>query len=155
MGASSNNSENTASQTTAHKENVESKPEVITHTNSNSSASSNVASEQATSETKTESDDKTNEEKSQTPEDLPKIESSEIDFPEVVAPTATEKNESTNYFAGIIAWVCILVGVAIVIFVMIKGKSNADVPIQNISGHKKRRKKVRHLLPDDFYRDKF
>ncbi len=153
--APANNSKSTPSQDNKSRENVENKPEVAVHTNSDSSSSNNVVSKQTTSETKPDDADKNKEEKSKAPEDLPKVESSEIDFPEVVAPSSTEKTESINYLAGIIAWLCILLGAAIVIFVMVKGKSNADVPIQKISGHKKRRKKGRHLLPDDFYRDKF
>lgn len=122
--------------------------ESIEKTNSESQEKSEkVGSTEQTTEEKKE-------EKKQTPEDLPPVESNEIDFPEVIAATNSEESEPTNYFAGIIAWVCILIGVAIVIFVMLKGKSNADVPIQNISGNKKRRK-GKHLLPDDYYRDRY
>ena len=83
------------------------------------------------------------------------MESEEIAFPEVVASANAEESNSPNYFAGIIAWVCILIGIAIVIFVMVKGRSAADVPIQNLSSGKKRRRKGKHLLPNDYYRDRF
>ena len=123
--------------------------------NEQAKESQNVASSKPTEETKKEEKIPEDETKKQTPEDLPAVESEEIAFPEVVASANAEDSNSPNYFAGIIAWVCILIGIAIVIFVMLKGRSAADVPIQNLSSGKKRRRKGKHLLPNDYYRDRF
>ncbi len=96
------------------------------------------------------------EEKPQPPEDLPKVDSSELDFPEVAAPSTTqEQTGSINYWAGLIAWACLLIGVAIIIFVMLKGRSNPEMPVQKVHGSKKRRHKKKHLLSDDYYWDRF
>ena len=110
--------------------------------------SEEVASTKTTTEKK--------EEKSQVPDDLPKVDSSEMDFPEVAAPsTAQEQANSINYWAGLIGWTCLLIGVAIIIFVMLKGRSNLEMPVQKVHGSKRRRHKKKHLLSDDYYRDKF
>lgn len=110
--------------------------------------SEEVASTKTTAEKK--------EEKSQVPEDLPKVDSSEMDFPEVAAPsTAQEQANSINYWAGLIGWACLLIGVAIIIFVMLKGRSNPEMPVQKVHGSKRRKHKKKHLLSDDYYRDKF
>ena len=111
-------------------------------------SSAEVASAKTTAEKK--------EEKPQAPEDLPKVDSSEMDFPEVSAPSTTqEKSNSINYWAGLIGWACLLIGVAIIIFVMLKGRSNPEMPVQKVHGSKKRRHKKKHLLSDDYYWDKF
>lgn len=111
-------------------------------------SSTEVASTKTTAEKK--------EEKQQTPEDLPKVDSSEMDFPEVAAPSATQEQAgSLNYWAGLIGWACLLVGVAIIIFVMLKGRNNPEMPVQKVHGSKKRRHKKKHLLSDDYYWDKF
>ena len=111
-------------------------------------SSAEVASTKTTAEKK--------EEKPQPPEDLPKVDSSEMDFPEVAAPSATQEQAgSLNYWAGLIGWACLLVGVAIIIFVMLKGRSNPEMPVQKVHGSKKRRHKKKHLLSDDYYWDKF
>ncbi len=111
-------------------------------------SSAEVASTKTTAEKK--------EEKPQAPEDLPKVDSSEMDFPEVAAPSTTqEQTGSINYWAGLIGWACLLIGVAIIIFVMLKGRSNPEMPVQKVHGSKKRRHKKKHLLSDDYYWDKF
>lgn len=111
-------------------------------------SSAEVASTKTTAEKK--------EEKPQAPEDLPKVDSSEMDFPEVSAPSTTqEKSNSINYWAGLIGWACLLIGVAIIIFVMLKGRSNPEMPVQKVHGSKKRRHKKKHFLSDDYYWDKF
>lgn len=110
--------------------------------------SAEVASTKTTSEKKEESP--------QAPEDLPKVDSSEMDFPEVTAPSASqEQSNSINYWAGLIGWACLLIGVAIIIFVMLKGRSNPEMPVQKVHGSKRRRHKKKHLLSDDYYWDKF
>ena len=86
---------------------------------------------------------------------MPKVDSSEMDFPEVSAPSTTqEKSNSINYWAGLIGWACLLIGVAIIIFVMLKGRSNPEMPVQKVHGSKKRRHKKKHLLSDDYYWEK-
>lgn len=148
--ASQNNEEN--DQRTSQQKEPTSQQQTAKN-NNETELSENVASNETTSQVKQE--DKNLDEKTQKPEDLPPAEDSEMEFPEVVSAKNAEKNGSNNLFAGIIAWGCILIGVAIVIFVMINGKSNEDVPIQAITGTKKRKRKGKHLLPNDYYRDKF
>ena len=148
--ASQNNEEN--DQRTSQQKEPTSQQQTAQN-NNETELSENVASNETTSQVKQE--DKNLDEKAQKPEDLPPAEDSEMEFPEVVSAENAEKNGSNNLFAGIIAWGCILIGVAIVIFVMINGKSNEDVPIQAITGTKKRKRKGKHLLPNDYYRDKF
>ena len=148
--ASQNNEEN--DQRTSQQKEPTSQQQTAKN-NNETELSENVASNETTSQVKQE--DKNLDEKTQKPEDLPPAEDSDMEFPEVVSAENAEKNGSNNLFAGIIAWGCILIGVAIVIFVMINGKSNEDVPIQAITGTKKRKRKGKHLLPNDYYRDKF
>lgn len=116
-------------------------------------SSQNVAQNEATSEEKNK--DESAEEKPKPPEDLPAVEAEEVVFPEVATPMSAEKEAKTNYVAGIIAWILILAGIAMMVFIMIKGRSAADVPIQGLSGSKKRRRRGKHLLPDNYYREKF
>lgn len=116
-------------------------------------SSQNVAQNETTPEEKNKAESA--EEKPKPPEDLPSVEDEEIAFPEVATPASAEKETKPNYFAGVIAWGCILGGIAMVVFIMIKGKSSADVPVQRLSGNKKRRRRGKHLLPDNYYREKF
>ncbi len=116
-------------------------------------SSQNVAQNKATSEEKNK--DESAEEKPKPPEDLPAVEAEEVAFPEVATPVSAEKEAKTNYVVGIIAWALILAGIAMVVFIMIKGRNAADVPIQGLSGSKKRRRRGKHLLPDNYYREKF
>ncbi len=116
-------------------------------------SSQNVAQNEATSEEKNK--DESAEEKPKPPEDLPAVEAEEVVFPEVATPVSAEKESKTNYVAGIIAWILILAGTAMMVFIIVKGRSAADVPIQGLSGSKKRRRRGKHLLPDNYYREKF
>ncbi len=116
-------------------------------------SSQNVAQNEATSEEKNK--DESAEEKPKPPEDLPAVEAEEVVFPEVATPVSAEKESKTNYVAGIIAWILILAGIAMMVFIIVKGRSAADVPIQGLSGSKKRRRRGKHLLPDNYYREKF
>lgn len=95
------------------------------------------------------------EEKPQTPEDLPQVDSSELDFPEVTAPNASEPTNSLNYWAGLIGWGCLLIGVVIIIFVMLKGRYNSEMPVQIVSRTKKRKRKNEPLLSKEYYKERF
>lgn len=153
--SSSQNSSSSAPQQSTQREN-----QTQNSSNPNQAASEeakisskNVAQNEATSEEKNK--DESAEEKPKPPEDLPAVEAEEVVFPEVATPVSAEKESKTNYVAGIIAWILILAGIAMVVFIMIKGRSAADVPIQGLSGSKKRRRRGKHLLPDNYYREKF
>lgn len=155
--SSSSSSQNTSKNTQqpTYKENqpkTNSKPAQVASEEPKNS-SQNVAQNETTSEEKNKAESA--EEKPKPPEDLPAVEDEEIAFPEVAAPASAEKETKPNYFAGVIAWGCILGGIAMVVFIMIKGKSAADVPVQRLSGSKKRRRRGKHLLPDNYYREKF
>ncbi len=93
------------------------------------------------------------EEEQKTPEDLPEVESDEIIFPEVMSPVEETTPKSKNFLAGIIAWTCIILGIAIVIFVLIKGHHKGEIEPKAMkvhsSGHKK---KTKRLLEDKYYK---
>ena len=111
-------------------------------------SSAEVAPAKATEEKKTET--------SQPPEDLPKVDSSELDFPEVTVPSATQKQANPiNYWTGLIGWACLLIGVVLIIFVMLKGQSTSEMPVQKVHGSNRRSRKKKHLLSDDHYWGKF
>lgn len=93
------------------------------------------------------------EEKTKAPEDLPEVESDEVIFPEVMSPSEENTQKPKNILAGVIAWTCIVLGIAIVIFVLIKGRHKGDIEPKTMkvynSGHKKRTKR---LLDDKYYK---
>lgn len=100
-----------------------------------------------------EGEDTESEEEQKTPEDLPKVELDEIIFPEVMSPAEETTSKPKNFLAGIIAWTCIVLGIAIVIFVLIKGHHKGEIEPKTMkvhsSGHKK---KTKRLLDDKYYK---
>lgn len=76
------------------------------------------------------------------PKDLPEVEESEITLPEVIVPQQ-EKNENVGFVAGAVAWLCILVGVGIVLFVLFMNRRTGEFPVDtdNSKKSKKGRKK--------------
>lgn len=102
---------------------------------------------------KADAEDTEGEEEHKTPEDLPEVESDEIIFPEVMSPAEETTQKPKNFLAGIIAWTCIILGIAIVIFVLIKGHHKGEIEPKTMkvhsSGHKK---KTKRLLDDKYYK---
>lgn len=98
-------------------------------------------------------EDAINNEESKTPEDLPEVESDEILFPEVMSPSESTNSKPKNLLAGVIAWTCIALGVAIVVFVLVKGRHKGDIEPKTMKVHNSRhKKKTKRLLDDKYYK---
>ncbi|MDQ5983085.1 MAG: hypothetical protein RUMPE_00083 [Eubacteriales bacterium SKADARSKE-1] len=87
------------------------------------------------------------------PADLPEVDSSEITLPEVVA--STDENNKGGFTAGIIAWVCIGIGVAIILFVIFSGKREGEISLNTASKVKKGKKSSKKLLSDKYYKNNY
>lgn len=74
----------------------------------------------------------------ETPKDLPEVEESEITLPEVIVPQQ-EKNENVGFVAGAVAWLCILVGVGIVLFVLFMNRRTGEFPVDTDNGKKSKK----------------
>ena len=72
------------------------------------------------------------------PKDLPEVEESEITLPEVIVPQQ-EKNENVGFVAGAVAWLCILVGVGIVLFVLFMNRRTGEFPVDTDNGKKSKK----------------
>lgn len=85
------------------------------------------------------------------PSDLPEVESSDIVLPQMTA--SNENKEKNDLIPGIVAWAFIGIGIAIILFVLIKGSrhSNKDISINNSPSKKKKNKS--RLLSDKYYKD--
>lgn len=129
------------------------KPQVVTETRTHEepTAEDNTTSQ----DTENSEENAENIEENTTPEDLPDVESDEIIFPEVIAPSSDNEQKPKNIIAGVIAWTCIVLGISIVLFVLIKGRNKGDIEPKTMkvhnSGHKK---KTKRLLDDKYYKNK-
>ena len=73
------------------------------------------------------------------PKDLPEVKEEEIELPEVITVTESKNKSSVSLFAGVIAWICILVGVGIILFVLFMNKKSGEFPIDTEKSSKKRK----------------
>ena len=103
--------------------------------------------EAATSSSKIESE--SSQEESSTPSE--EVSPEEVSLPQVVSNTPeTPKND--NFIVGLIAWVFVLIGVAVVVIVLFSSKGKGE----NVVYNKKRytnKKKNKRLLQDKYYRN--
>ncbi len=139
-------------------QNSQSTPSAAKRVDVNTSSSKKESEKKATTKSEVSNDESstaTETESSSAPADLPTVDDEEIAFPEVVAASSMQETKKNNSWAGIIAWICILAGIAIVIFVIINGRKSGEVPVQIASSNKPKTKKKKRLLPSEYYRDKF
>lgn len=110
------------------------------------------AEENVNNEIESEDSEK-EDEQSDTPKDLPDVESDEILFPEVISPSENTSQKPKNLLAGIIAWTCIAIGIAIVIFILINGRKKGNIEPKAMKIHSSgRKKKAKRLLDDKYYK---
>lgn len=79
------------------------------------------------------------EDKDNKPKDLPEVKDEEIILPEVMAVTETKNESSVSLFAGVVAWSCILAGIAIILFVLFMNKNGGEFPVDSEKAKKKRK----------------
>ncbi len=70
------------------------------------------------------------------PEDLPKVEDSEIVLPKVIVSEGVG-TRSVDFIAGLIAWICILIGICIILFVIFMNRKSGELPINSRKNIKK------------------
>lgn len=86
--------------------------------------------------------------------DLPDVDSSEIVLPEVIA--SNSNNNRDSFVSGIIAWLCIAIGVAIVLFVIFNGKRKGEISLNTTTyKNKKNSKKSKRLLSNKYYKNRY
>lgn len=128
-------------------------PSPAQHKDENRLAVQKNSEENSKDSNKADADSTEGEEEQKTPEDLPEVESDEIIFPEVISPSEETTSKPKNFLAGIIAWTCIVLGIAIVIFVLIKGHHKGEIEPKAMKVHNSsHKKKTKRLLDDKYYK---
>lgn len=81
--------------------------------------------------------------------DLPEITSSDIILPQVIATNNNVNSGPKNIMIGVLAWVCIITGTVIALYVMLSGRGEVVVDLEQRSKSKRRKGR---LLSRRYYR---